>query len=90
MTKLEEIARSIAAEADDEFEPNRDFWMPYALAAVRALREPDNDMLHAMAKAMSPGRRPTPERVSVKQKHKIRYTAAIDVILSEAKQETAG
>jgi hypothetical protein len=41
--------------------------------------EPTNEMLHEAAKALSPGRRPTPERVSVKQKHAIRYAAMLAV-----------
>ncbi len=38
---------------------------------------PTKAMLHAAAKAMSPDRRPTPERVSVRQKHTIRYLAMV-------------
>lgn len=55
-------------------------------AHIRALREagyvcvpvePTSEMLHAAAKAMSPGRRPTPDHVSVREKHCIRYKAMI-------------
>jgi hypothetical protein len=45
--------------------------------------EPTNGMLGEAAKAMSPGKRPTPEFVSVNQKHKIRYQAMIRKALEE-------
>ena len=40
-------------------------------------RKATGEMLHAIAKSMSPGRRPTQARVSVAKKHAIRYAAAI-------------
>lgn len=40
-------------------------------------RCPDKHMIRAACKAMSPGRRPTPGRVSVARKHAIRWTAMI-------------
>ena len=54
-----------------------------ARAALIAILEPSNDMLGAAAKAMSPGKRPTPDFVSVKEKHKIRYQAMIRKALEE-------
>lgn len=54
-----------------------------ARAAIEAMREPDNAMLNAASKAMSPDRRPTPKRVSVKMKHRIRYRAMIDAALKD-------
>jgi len=40
-----------------------------------APNEPTKEMLHACAGAMSPAKRPTPNKVSVKEKHRIRYKA---------------
>ena len=40
-------------------------------------RDPTNKMLDAAAKAMSPERRPTQRRISVKRKHAHRYRAMI-------------
>ncbi len=42
-----------------------------------APREPTRDMLRAAARAMSPGKRPTAEWVSCREKHAIRYRAMI-------------
>ena len=55
--------------------------LPQARAAVEAMREPDIKMLNAACSAMSPGKRPTPDRVSVKSKHAIRYRAMIQEAL---------
>lgn len=54
-----------------------------AKAAIEAMRVPDSAMLNAASKAMSPDRRPTPKRVSVKMKHRIRYRAMIDAALKD-------
>lgn len=54
--------------------------------AIKAMRKPDKHMIHAAAKAMSPGRRPTPERVSVAEKHAIRYRAMIDAALTDTEK----
>lgn len=54
-----------------------------ARAALVAMLEPSKDMLGAAAKAMSPGKRPTQEWVSVQNKHKIRYQAMIRKALEE-------
>ena len=59
-------------------------WEEVAKAAIKAMREPNNHMLHACAKSMSPERRPTMARVSVKRKHRIRYQAMIDAALGES------
>lgn len=40
-------------------------------------REASSPMLKAAAKAMSPAHRPTPERVSVRRKHAIRWAAMV-------------
>ena len=42
--------------------------------------EPTRPMLKAACSAMSPGKRPTPDYVSVKEKHKIRYRAMIEAV----------
>lgn len=54
-----------------------------ARAAIEAMRDPINPMLHAAAKAMSPDFRPTLDYVSTKQKHRIRYRAMIDAALGK-------
>jgi len=54
-----------------------------ANAAIKAMRIPDRKMLDAASRAMSPGRRPTEKRVSVRAKHGIRYRAMIDAALTE-------
>lgn len=83
MSKVRDLAHALHDEwngvggwsslTDDEVE--RWEWM--ARTAINSLMEPNNKMLHEAAKAMSPGRRPTPDRVSVNEKHKIRYQAMI-------------
>lgn len=55
-----------------------------AKAAIAAMREPNSKMLRAAEAAMSPGKRPTQKRVSVRAKHGIRYRAMIDAALSES------
>lgn len=50
-------------------------------AIIKALREPTPYMIRAACKALSPGRRPTPERVSVREKHVIRWKMMIDAAL---------
>lgn len=62
-----------------------------ASGLVLVPKEPTAKMLHAAAKAMSPGRRPTDEWVSVSQKHTIRYTAMIEAFKGPFdKDEEAG
>jgi hypothetical protein len=41
-------------------------------------REPTAEMIAAACKSMSPGRRPTPDRVSVREKHSIRWRAMVE------------
>lgn len=41
-------------------------------------RCPDKRMVRAACKAMSPGKRPTPDRVSNARKHAIRWNAMMD------------
>jgi hypothetical protein len=47
-------------------------------------RKPTKKMLRAACSAMSPGKRPTSKRVSVKAKHGIRYRAMVDAYLEES------
>lgn len=61
-------------------------WQEYeadARAAIAAMREPDRCAVKAMCKAMSPEHRPTFEWVSAAEKHRIRWRAAIDRVLSD-------
>lgn len=51
--------------------------------AINAMRDPTKMMLNAAAGAMSPGKRPTPDQVSVKEKYRIRFQAMIDAALSK-------
>lgn len=57
-----------------------------ARSAIEAMAAPNSKMCKAAAKAMSPDRRPTPNRVSVKAKHAIRYRAMITAALNEGKK----
>lgn len=89
MSMIERVARAIdplAWESDGpiptradtvDWHQRRQDSNAKAIAVLEAMLEPSSQMLHAAAKAMSPGRRPTPERVSVQQKHRIRYRAMI-------------
>lgn len=47
-------------------------------------RKPTKKMLRAACAAMSPGKRPTKDRVSSKAKHGIRYRAMVDAYLKES------
>lgn len=49
-----------------------------ATAVIRSLREPTALMLRNAAKVMTHKHRPTLDRVSHRQKHKLRYQAMID------------
>jgi hypothetical protein len=49
-----------------------------ASGMVMVPREPTSKMLNAAAKALSPGKRPTPDFVSVSKKHMIRYQAMVN------------
>jgi len=53
------------------------------VAVVRALLAPDNKMLKAAAKALSPERRPTDRYVSVKAKHAIRFRAMLRAAIGD-------
>lgn len=76
-----------AIAGDDVAHPSLKIGMGSAESIVRAvlaeLRDPSGAMIRSMCRAMSPGRRPTPERVSVSEKHTIRWQAVIDRILEE-------
>lgn len=58
-------------------------WEDIAAEVYATLLQPTDKMLKEAAKAMSPGRRPTPDRVSWKQKHRIRFRAMIIQALAE-------
>lgn len=77
-------ARNNAADYDADYMAEaRNGYRELARAAIAAMREPDKAMLHAAAKAMSPGRRPAPDYVPVADKHAIRYRAMIDEALKD-------
>lgn len=71
-----------------EEHPMRDECYREARAALTValdhMREPSPKMLKAAYKSLSPERRPTPNRVSVKEKHTIRYQAMIDQLRKES------
>lgn len=69
------ILRAIAEHGLDE--------ETLARAALVSLYHPSNKMLKAAARAMSPGCRPVPERVSAREKHLIRYQSMIQAALLE-------
>lgn len=50
--------------------------------------EPTKAMIHAAAKCLSPDRRPTPEWLSVKEKHALRYRAMIDAAAEDLQNDT--
>lgn len=71
----------------DAEESGKDFelesWAILARAAIEAMAAPTPRMCKAACAAMSPGKRPTPNRVSHKAKHAIRYRAMIQAALEE-------
>lgn len=52
-----------------------------------APKEPTKKMLAACAAAMSPTKRPTKSRVSVKQKHRIRYIAMMKAHIEDMEKK---
>lgn len=66
-------------------EKNREYWRDEARFVLGYLRKPTTAMLNAACAAMSPGKRPTPQRVSAKAKHGIRYCAMINAALRDDK-----
>lgn len=83
---LRERHRKVGVNAWAEMsEKNQQYWRDEARAVLGYLREPTTAMLNAACAAMSPGKRPTPQRVSAKSKHGIRYRAMIDAALREDK-----
>lgn len=62
---------------------NRDAARRTARAVIEAMRDATPKMLRAASAAMSPGKRPTPNHVSERAKHGIRYRAMIDAALEE-------
>lgn len=94
MNRVEEMARAMFEERrakykikDDTWEDRgamiQQDWLDSARTALQNMRKPSPAMLKAACAAMSPGKRPTKNRVSVKAKHGIRYRAMIDAILNE-------
>ncbi len=57
--------------------------MSKGMGIVSVPWKPTKAMLHAAAKAMSPGRRPTQDWMTVNQKHKVRYQAMVAAYLEE-------
>lgn len=90
---LERAARALAGEScfalakgppgqiQEMAEYQMDVCRKRARTVIEAIRKPDNAMLKTACAAMSPGKRPTKARVSVKAKHGIRYRAMIDEAL---------
>ncbi len=84
---MSEMVERMAMAMDEHWKKHGlDSHQPYHLgmarAALEAMREPTSTMLKASCGAMSEGKRPTPDRVSSKEKHRIRYRAMIDAELS--------
>lgn len=91
---VERVAKAIY-EADDPWsaafpwpnlgskEQSVENYRRIARAAIEAMRMPDTRMLKAAGAAMSPGKRPTQNRVSERAKHGIRYRAMIDAALAD-------
>lgn len=75
----EMIARVAAAIRNAQARPHTE--EDVARAAIEAMRKPNSKMLSAASKALSPGRRPTDEWISVSAKHGLRYRAMIDAAL---------
>ena len=81
MSKLEECAKIICAASGDDWQQGKAYHMGTAQAVLLELRKADRKMMRAMCGAMSPGKRPTPQRVSENAKHGILFRAAIDAAL---------
>lgn len=79
---VEKVAEAMGRAWDERVEfPER--MQEMARAAIAAMREPTKKMLDAAGASMSPAKRPTQARVSVRAKHGIRYRAMIDAALEE-------
>jgi hypothetical protein len=79
----------LVAKVAEAFDTQSYHLMPYdeiypsmakvALAIVyEAMIDPDNKMIRAASKAMSPGKRPTPEWLPSSDKHAYRFMAMIE------------
>jgi hypothetical protein len=79
----------LVAKVAEAFDTQSYHLMPYdeiypsmarvALAVVyEAMIDPNNKMINAASKAMSPAKRPTPEWVSAREKHAYRFMAMIE------------
>lgn len=82
----EMVARVADAIRSAQARPHTD--RDVAKAAIKAMRRPNAKMLAAAGKALSPGRRPTDEWISVNAKHGLRYRAMIDAALPSDEEET--
>lgn len=78
---LEKCARAIKEKVPYGCQLTDDEARDCARAVIETMRVPTGKMLSAACAAMSPGKRPTPNRVGSKAKHGIRYRAMIDVAL---------
>lgn len=79
---VERVAKAQAGTRWESFdEEHKDAARQLARDAIMAMRDPTGPMLKAACASMSPGKRPTPDRVPVKEKHRIRYAAMIDEAL---------
>lgn len=95
MNMVEKVARAICCprgcDSEKHYSEGRNkrfpclsyIHMDTARAAIAAMREPTKKMVKAAAKAMSPEHRPTPNYISVDDKHAIRFRAMIDAALKE-------
>ncbi len=88
---VEKVAQAITdaftngnVQFEDVEEHHRRPYLEAARAAIEAMSDPSPKMCNAACAAMSPGKRPTPNRVSHKAKHAIRYRAMIQAALEEA------
>lgn len=89
-TMVKRVARAIWRQEVDSRQHDEPFVFSWyeaaARAAIEAMRIPDAKMLKAACAAMSPGKRPTPKRVTERAKHGIRYRAMIDAALLLARE----
>lgn len=82
-TMVEKVSAAILARVPVGYGMTPSEASEYARAAIEAMAAPTSKMCKAACAAMSPGKRPTPNRVSHKAKHAIRYRAMIQAALEE-------
>lgn len=83
MGMIERVARAICRSMESDPDEHWRVYEDEARAAIEAMSAPTPKMCRAACAAMSPGKRPTPNRVSHKAKHAIRYRAMIQAALEE-------